>query len=215
MSTATYTLGEAGDCSRERSDTTTVTNDATYTVNYSGTPTRFFLRFGGSGVGALATINSAYIITKAYASFTGNDTVTFTGQGTKISNSTYESPATMGTSTTTLLISRRMGLSSPTYNGTSATVNWTCPAVTNGSTYNTSELKSIIQEIVNYSGYADGQTFALISYINSGGGNKYLGGWSVGTKPTLYIDYTNYVPPPPVIPAYTDVQSKNQSFWIM
>lgn len=74
---------------------------------------------------------------------------------------------------------------------TTASVAWTLPSETNGSTMTTPDISSVIQEIVNRSGWSSGN--ALVVFINDNGSSDFRGynEFSAGSSwPVLTVTWT-------------------------
>lgn len=76
---------------------------------------------------------------------------------------------------------------------TTASASYVLPAVTNGSDFDTPELKTIWQEVVNRGGWASGQDVALLQDPRASGSASIYGrsyDQDTGTAPKLHIEFT-------------------------
>jgi len=146
-----------------------------------GTPVIVGLRFQN------ITIPQGSTITNAYVEFTSEDNdsptinLTFTGQA-------IDDAPTF--TTTSFNISNRTT--------TSASVTWNnVPAWTNNVTYQTPDLSTIIQEIVNRPGWASGNGLVIMVTASAIERDAYSYNGSSTKAPLLHVEYTNPPPPPP------------------
>jgi len=75
---------------------------------------------------------------------------------------------------------------------TSAYETWSMPTFNNGHYYNTPDLKDVIQEVVNRSGWSSGNDMTIITVPNSGNSDRdaYSREKSPSSAPELVINYT-------------------------
>lgn len=134
------------------------------------------MRFTGVNVPAGATITKAYVQFTTDESTTGNSSLTIRGED--VNNSSAFSTSSFNVSSRTK---------------TSASVNWSPAGWStvgeSGSAQRTPELKSIIQEIVNRSGWNNGNA---ISLMITGSGKRTAESYdgSASSAPLLYIEYS-------------------------
>ena len=139
------------------------------------------LRFQNITIPQGATINSAYIEFRAYGSGSGDTTVTFRTEDID--------DAPPFASSANNLTSRNFG---------SASVDWTLGTWSSGSYYQSPDLTSIIQPVINRTGWFGGNSLVFVSQGTQTGTHRAysfdnFGGTSI-YRPELVIDYT-WTPP--------------------
>jgi hypothetical protein len=74
---------------------------------------------------------------------------------------------------------------------TSASVSWNIPAWTNGNNYNSASIRTIVQEIVNRSDWASGNSLAVLINTLTAGANRQCRAWNGSTTlcPLLHVEY--------------------------
>ena len=148
------------------------------------------MRFTGITVPQGATITNAYIRFRAIAPdspSTNNNTANLTVRGEAADNATTFTAATNN-------LSNRIT--------TTASLAWLPPAWTTGTNYDTPDIKTVVQEIVNRSGWANNNSMVfIITGSGSRSADSYDG--SPTTAPLLHIDYTapGSYPTTPVTPS--------------
>ena len=136
------------------------------------------LRFQGVAVPQGANVNSAYIEYRAYDPGTGATSVTYRTEDVN--------DAAAFTSTTNNLTSRTFG---------AASVNWVLSDWSHLSYYQSPDLKTIIQPIVNKAGWSGGNSMVFVSQGVQTGSHKGLSyDGHIPSAPLLVIDYT-WTPP--------------------
>ena len=107
--------------------------------------------------------------------------------------------------------------STPDFDGrtrTSASVNWDAGGGGVDTTFNSDELKTVIQEIVNRSGWVSGNALVLFFKDNSSGGSAYRGAYSYNgstTKaPLLHIEYSTTVTDTVTVGSSANIWSPNE-----
>jgi len=92
---------------------------------------------------------------------------------------------------------------------TTAYVDWSIPAFTSGTSYNSPDIKTVVQEIVNRAGWASGNDMMLLGPDNGSGAYhmkqpySYDGGSTSGI--ILTINYTN--------PVLGQFMTTNRGYW--
>ena len=144
---------------------------------YSGGTQKIGMRFNTLNVPRGATITNAYIILRAETADSPNTNTSTTSL--TLRGQAADNPTTF-TSTAYDITNRST---------TAASVAWTPTSWTTGSDYNSPDLKAIVQEIVNRSGWASGNSMA---FIITGSGSRTAESWNgTGTnQPRLVIEYS-------------------------
>lgn len=136
------------------------------------------LRFTGLNIPQGATITNAYITFRAVAPDSPNNnsgTTSLTIRANDVSN------ATTFTSTAYNISNRAL---------TAASVSWSPTAWTSGTDYNSPDISTVIQEVVSRSGWASGNSIALIiTGTGSRSAESYNG--NPATAPLLVVTYTS------------------------
>jgi serine protease AprX len=150
------------------------------------------LRFNGIGLPQGATITNAYLRFRAIAPDEGNSNTNpanLTIQGQAADN------APAFTSAANNLSSRPR---------TTASVQWLPSAWSAGATYDSPSLTAIVQEIVNRSAWASGNSLVFIIRCTDGApatdcGSRSADSWdgNATTAPLLHIEWDNAATPPP------------------
>jgi hypothetical protein len=178
MTTVEYQVGASSDDAEE----TQSSGSVNLTRNYHAfgdyvDPVDIGLRFTGVTIPAGATIDTAYIIFVADADDSGTNLYTdWWGED-------GASPSTFTTGTND--ISGRTP--------TTASVAWDGPETwSTGNPYNSPELKTIIQELVDSYDYSSGAPIVLFNIYDSGNGERLAVAYdqTPGDAPTLHIEYT-------------------------
>jgi CSLREA domain-containing protein len=158
-----------------------LTTDTDATGGYSGGTQKIGMRFRNITIPQGATITDAYIVFRAItpdAPNTNNGATSLTFRGQAADN-----PGTF-TSTSYDITGRAT---------TSAAVAWSPSAWTAGTNYNSPVLTSIVQEIIDRSGWASGNSLVMIvTGTGSRTTDSYNG--SSATAPQLVISYTTPSP---------------------
>ena len=158
--TLTQRVGAASDDAEEEGPTGTTPNRMWLSssdielVSDFGSPTagvqKIGLRFTGMNIPVGATITNAYLVFRAVAAdsaMTNSDATSLTLKGQLIGN------APTFTTTSGNISGRAL---------TSASTAWTPTAWTSGSDYNSPDISSVVQEIVNQGTWASGNALAII-----------------------------------------------------
>lgn len=132
------------------------------------------LRFQGLTIPQGATITNAYIQFTADASDNGSTSLRIYGED--------EDDADQFSSSDDDITDRTR---------TSAYKNWTPTSWTSNSTYNSEDIKTIVQEIVNRTGWSSGNDMAFIIKPISGERDAYSYNQSSSKAPLLVIEYQN------------------------
>lgn len=130
------------------------------------------VRFQSIGIPQGATITSAYIQFTADADDDGSTSLTIYGED--------ENDADSYSSSDDDITDR---------DRTSASVNWSPGDWDTDDTYNTPEIKTLVQEIVNRGGWSSGNDMAFIIKPNSGERDAYSYDQSTSKAPLLYVEY--------------------------
>ena len=96
---------------------------------------------------------------------------------------------------------------------TSASVSWTIPSMSGGTYYDSSDITSVIQEIVNRSGWSANNDINIILHGPSTGANWYARWWSRNKgsahAPKLVVEYSTSSTPIAAISMNTYKQMRN------
>ena len=154
------------------------------------------MRFQGITIPQGATITSAHI-----TFYNGGDTLSLNNTDSTFTGEDVDNAATF--STTADYKARRGTVVGGANNNylTTATVNWdTVPAETIGQYYDSPDIKTIVQEIVNRAGWTSGNSMVMFwddhADRSTHTANTYRGYNSAdtGTPPSLYISWTSVFP---------------------
>lgn len=203
LNAAYYYLGSNDDDAEERisdGDISQGSSDLEMAYDTNDNPDRGLqiigLRFNAVDIPVGATISSAKIRFRADNTNSGTTTLNINGQ---LANDAS------GFSTNNYDLSSR--------NTTAASVIWNVPSWTENDYYETADISSVIQEIVNQSGFSGDD---LVLFVRPGGGCSLSTcvrradsrDTSTDDAPRLEIIYTT-VPPPEVPPVMGDVPNQN------
>jgi hypothetical protein len=175
--TVEYQIGASSD-DAEENISTGACNITRTTHNFGSYAATVYigLRFLAVTIPVGATIDTAYLILKAADNDSGPFDSDFWG----------EDGSTPGTFTTD-----NSNISGRT--PTTATVAWDSPASwTSGTWYNSPEIKTIVQELVDSYDYSSGLAMAIINKYDSGSGERLAASYdsSASDAPKLHIEYT-------------------------
>ena len=143
------------------------------------------------------TIPQGSTITAAYITFTQEYNYTDTPCHLTTQGQAADNPASFAADTLSTFDARTR---------TTASVNWDAGGGAINSTFNSADISSVIQEIVNRAGWASGNAIVLFNKDNGSASGKYRATWSYDGSTTkcalLHIEYT----PPVQGPSYTIIK---------
>ncbi len=159
-------------------DTSTLRFGYRYGANYGKTHLGF--RFANVNVPKNATINSAIMTYQAFDTVATNTLVSIAAEATSTAQ-------LFSTTAETYMVKNRAT--------TTTFVEWDMPDQTSLKFYDSPELKTVIQEIVDREDWTAGNALALIIRDNNGTGTQLAAPYTIATTTSLMIDWTGNFPP--------------------
>jgi hypothetical protein len=174
------------EASKDHSSWQSLANHVSFVAGYE--PQYYRLYFGSAARFTGVTVGQGWTINDAYLVFTANDNRIGTGANTRLTGESVDNSATFSTIAN--------------YNSrprTQASVDWdNIPAWSSQSTYESANITSIIQEIVNRPGWVSGNSLTIFwedDQTSTNGRGAYSYDGSHSKAPMLVITYTESAAP--------------------